>query len=134
MPPARLRWWRSSWRSANCETGRCDLALAGGVHAYTSPVLVMIFSQLNALSRRGQIRPFDRDADGTLLGEGVGMVVLKRLADAERDGDRIYAVLKGIGIASDGRALGVLAPRVEGEEAALERAYDAAASIRPPSD
>ena len=108
------------------QSGRCDLALAGGVHANTSPVLVMIFSQLKALSRKGQMRPFDASADGTLLGEGVGMVVLKRLAEAERDGDKIYAVLKGIGIASDGRALGVLAPRIEGEITALERAYETA--------
>src|SRR6185503_8241453 len=82
--------------------------------------------QLKALSRRGQIRPFDSDADGTLLGEGVGMVVLKRLEDAERDCDRIYAVIKGVGTASDGRALGLLAPRIEGEELALRRAYEAA--------
>ena len=108
------------------QSGRCDLAIAGGVHANTSPVLVMIFSQLKALSRKGQMRPFDSSADGTLLGEGVGMVVLKRLTEAERDGDKIYAVLKGIGIASDGRALGVLAPRIEGEITALERAYEAA--------
>ncbi len=112
------------------QSGNCDLAIAGGVHANTSPVLVMIFSQLKALSRKGQMRPFDASADGTLLGEGVGMVVLKRLGEAERDGDKIYAVLKGIGIASDGRALGVLAPRIEGEITALERAY-AHAGIDP---
>jgi acyl transferase domain-containing protein/phosphopantetheinyl transferase len=104
--------------------GQCDLALAGGVHANTSPVLMMIFSNLGALSRKGEMRPFDEGADGTLLGEGVGMVVLKRLADAEQAGDKIYAVLKGIGIASDGKAIGVLAPRVEGEETALRRAYE----------
>jgi len=106
------------------ETGRCDLAIAGGVNSNTSPVLMMIFSQLGALSHRGQLSSFDKDADGTLLGEGVGMVVLKRLDDAERDGNHIYAVLKNIGIASDGRATGVLAPRVEGEETALRRAYE----------
>jgi acyl transferase domain-containing protein len=106
------------------QTGRCDLAIAGGVHSNTSPVLVMIFSQLGALSHRGQLSSFDKDADGTLLGEGVGMVVLKRLAEAERDGNHIYAVLKNIGIASDGRATHVLAPRVEGEETALRRAYE----------
>ena len=103
--------------------GRCDTAVVGGVHASTPPVIVMIFCQLNAISRQGAIRPFDSRADGTLLGEGVGMVVLKRLGDAERDGDRIYAVLKGVGTASDGRALGLLAPRLEGEELALRRAY-----------
>ena len=106
------------------QSGRCDLAIAGGVHANTSPVLVMIFSQLGALSHRGQLSSFDKDADGTLLGEGVGMVVLKRLTEAERDRNHIYAVLKSIGIASDGRATHVLAPRVEGEETALRRAYE----------
>ena len=62
-----------------------------------------IFCQLGALSRRERIAPFDEDADGTLLGEGIGMVVLKRLDDAERDDDRIYAVIRGVGVASDGR-------------------------------
>ncbi|MGH9162317.1 MAG: beta-ketoacyl synthase N-terminal-like domain-containing protein [Vicinamibacteraceae bacterium] len=107
-------------------SGRCDLAVVGGVHASTPPVITMIFCQLKAISRRGEIRPFDRAADGTLLGEGVGMLVLKRLDDAERDGNRIYAALKEIGTASDGRALGPLAPRVEGEELALRRAYEGA--------
>ncbi len=72
------------------------------------------------------IRPFDADADGTLLGEGIGMVVLKRPADAVRDGDRIYAVIKGVGVASDGRGMSVMAPRVEGEELALRNAYEEA--------
>jgi acyl transferase domain-containing protein len=114
------------------QAGRCDLALVGGVHATTPPIVFMVFCHLNALSRRGEIRPFARDADGTILGEGMGMVVLKRRADAERDGDRIYAVIRGVGVASDGRALGVLAPRVEGEEMALRRAY-AAAGVEPRS-
>jgi acyl transferase domain-containing protein len=105
---------------------RCDMALAGGVNASVPPVIMIIFSQLNALARNGQIRPFDAEATGTLLGEGGGMVVLKRLADAERDNDKIYAVLKGVGVASDGRAKGLLAPRLEGELLALERAYEAA--------
>jgi acyl transferase domain-containing protein/phosphopantetheinyl transferase len=107
-------------------SGRCDLMLVGGVSISTPPIVFMVFCQLGALSRRGQIRPFDADADGVLLGEGIGMVVLKRREDAERDGDRIYALVKGIGIASDGRALAVLAPRLEGEELALRRAYEAA--------
>ncbi|HTB17292.1 MAG TPA: beta-ketoacyl synthase N-terminal-like domain-containing protein [Bryobacteraceae bacterium] len=108
------------------QSGRCDMALAGGVNASVPPVIMIIFSQLNALSRSGQIRPFDAEASGTLLGEGGGMVVLKRLADAERDGDKIYAVIKGVGVASDGRAKGLLAPRLEGELLALRRAYEAA--------
>ena len=106
--------------------GRCDLAVVGGVHASTPPLIVMIFCQLNAISQGGRIRPFDSRADGTLLGEGVGMVVLKRLSEAQRDGDRIYAVLKSVGTASDGRAVGLLAPRLEGEELALRRAYEQA--------
>ncbi|MDQ3900834.1 MAG: acyltransferase domain-containing protein, partial [Actinomycetota bacterium] len=71
-------------------------------------------------------RPFDSAADGIALGEGVACVVLKRLADAERDGDRIYAVIKGIGSASDGRSRGLTAPRPEGQRRALERAYQMA--------
>ena len=106
-----------------------DLALIGGVQLTTALPVLMMFCQLNALSRRQQIRPFDKDADGTLLSEGVGMAVLKRRGDAERDGDRIYAVIKGVGVASDGRAMGVLAPRVEGEELAIRRAYAAAAVL-----
>lgn len=104
--------------------GRCDLVLAGGVHASTPPQINMIFCQLQALSHGG-IKPFSQAADGTLLGEGLGILALKRLPDAERDGDRIYAVLKGVGASSDGKALGLLAPRLEGEVLALERAYSA---------
>ena len=90
-----------------------------------TPVPVLsLFCQLKALSASERIRPFDKDADGTLLSEGVGMAVLKRRSQAERDGDRIYAFIKGTGVASDGRAVSVLAPRVEGEELALRRAYD----------
>ncbi|NJN19077.1 MAG: polyketide synthase [Oscillochloris sp.] len=106
--------------------GRCDLALAGGIHVVTPVPVLMLFCQLGALSRREQIRPFDHGADGTLLSEGLGMAVLKRRSDAERAGDRIYALVKGIGVASDGRALSVLAPRVEGQELALRLAYEQA--------
>lgn len=105
-------------------TGRCDMAISGGTNCTVSPPMMIQFSQLGALSRRGKISPFGSSADGTLLGEGVGMVVLRRLADAERDGDRIYALIKGVGTASDGRAQGLLAPRLEGEELALRRAYE----------
>lgn len=101
---------------------RCDLVIAGGVHASTPPPIYMVFCGLAALSR-DKIRPFDAASSGTLLGEGVGMVVLKKLRDAERDGDRIYAVIKGVGSSSDGKALGLLAPRLEGEVLALQRAY-----------
>lgn len=104
-------------------SGACDLALAGGSQVWMPVPALNVFCQLGALSRQERIRPFDKNADGTLLGEGIGMVVLKRVQDAVRDGDRIYAVLRGIGVASDGRGVGVMAPRVEGEELALRRAY-----------
>ncbi|MBV8731548.1 MAG: acyltransferase domain-containing protein, partial [Acidobacteriia bacterium] len=107
-------------------SGKCDLVLAGGANVNAPVPTLSLFCQLGALSRSEQIRPFDKNADGTLLAEGLGMIVLKRREDAERDGDRIYALIKGVGIASDGRAVHVMAPRVEGEELALKRAYEMA--------
>ncbi len=106
--------------------GEYDVALVGGMQVATPLPVLSLFCQLKALSATGTIRPFDKDADGTLLSEGVGIAVLKRRSDAERDGDRIYAFVKGTGVASDGRAVSVLAPRVEGEELALRHAYEAA--------
>jgi acyl transferase domain-containing protein/phosphopantetheinyl transferase len=105
---------------------KCDLVLAGGANVNAPLPTMSLFCQLGALSRKERIRPFDKNADGTILGEGFGMIVLKRRADAERDGNRIYAIVKGVGVASDGRALHVMAPRVEGEELALRRAYEMA--------
>lgn len=106
--------------------GRCEVVLTGAVQLSASAFIHMVFTQLGALSRLTQLRPFAADADGTMIGEGVGMMVLKRRADAERDGHRIYALIKGVGSSSDGRAKGILAPRMEGEELALRRAYEAA--------
>ena len=85
--------------------------------------MYMCFSKTPALSPSGDCRPFSDQADGTMLGEGLGMVALKRLADAERDGDRIYALLRGIGTASDGRSKSVYAPVAAGQAQALRRAY-----------
>lgn len=115
---------------SDLQSGKCDMAIVGGVNASLPPPTLMIFSQLNALSRKESLRAFDEDGDGTMLGEGIGVVVLKRLADAQRDGDRIYAVLKSVGVASDGRAQGLLAPRLEGQALAIRRAYEAA-GVRP---
>jgi len=103
--------------------GRSRMMLAGGVNASLPAEVSVIFTQLGALSGRGKVRPFDAGSDGTLLGEGLGVVVLKRLCDALADGDRVYAVVRGIGQASDGRATGLLAPSVEGETLAIQRAY-----------
>jgi acyl transferase domain-containing protein/phosphopantetheinyl transferase/acyl carrier protein len=107
-------------------TGKCDVSLIGGVQISTPAPIHMLFTQLGALSRLPHLRPFDRQADGTMLGEGIGMMVLKRKEDAVRDGHRIYALVKGVGASSDGRGKGLLAPQVEGEELALRRAYEAA--------
>jgi acyl transferase domain-containing protein len=104
--------------------GRADLMLTGGCDTDNSFLTFMCFSKTPALSPSGRIRPFDAGADGTLLGEGIGMLALRRLADAERDGDRIYAVIRGIGNSSDGPATSVYAPCGEGQVLALERAYD----------
>ena len=105
------------------QTGRADMAVTGGVDAFNDIFMFMCFSKTPALSPTGDSRPFDAKGDGTILGEGIGMVVLKRLADAERDGDRVYAVLKGIGSSSDGRGKAIYAPSPEGQVKALKAAY-----------
>ncbi|WP_295541933.1 beta-ketoacyl synthase N-terminal-like domain-containing protein [uncultured Thiohalocapsa sp.] len=105
------------------QRGRADLMLAGGINTSTSPLVYMVFCQLAALSRSSRIRPFDASADGTLLGEGGGVLALMRLADARAAGHRIYAVLKAVGQSSDGRGKGVMAPSEDGEALAMRRAY-----------
>ncbi|MEU4492066.1 beta-ketoacyl synthase N-terminal-like domain-containing protein [Streptomyces sp. NPDC023998] len=104
-------------------SGSCDLMVAGAVHHCHIATLWSVFTQLRALSPSQQIRPFDRRADGTLLSEGTGVVLLKRLADAERDGDRVYAVVRGVGVAGDGRAASLMSPLVDGQVRALHRAW-----------
>ncbi len=104
--------------------GRCDMMLTGGVDTDNSPFMYMSFSKTPAFSKSGNISPFSDKADGMLIGEGLGMLVLKRLEDAERDGDRIYAVIKGVGTSSDGRFKSVYAPRPSGQALAMNRAYE----------
>ncbi|HKN52352.1 MAG TPA: beta-ketoacyl synthase N-terminal-like domain-containing protein, partial [Amycolatopsis sp.] len=106
--------------------GNADMVLTGGVDTLNDIVMYMCFSKTPALSATGDCRPFSDRADGTVLGEGLVMVALKRLADAERDGDPIYAVIKGIGTSSDGRSTAIYAPLPEGQARALRRAYEAA--------
>ncbi|MFJ7216346.1 SDR family NAD(P)-dependent oxidoreductase [Amycolatopsis sp. NPDC098790] len=103
--------------------GTSELVLCGAVDLHNGIHDYLMFTSAGALSPTGRCRPFDAAADGIALGEGVACLVLKRLSDAERDGDRIYAVVKGVGAASDGKALGLTAPRPEGQHRALERAY-----------
>ncbi|MGW2186501.1 beta-ketoacyl synthase N-terminal-like domain-containing protein [Streptomyces sp. NPDC001719] len=110
--------------------GRCDVMLAGGVHHCHDVTLWSVFARLGALSRTQRIRPFHRDADGVLMGEGTAVVVLKRLADAVRDGDRVYAVVRGVGVAGDGRAAALVNPDPEGQARAVRLAW-AAAGVDP---
>ncbi|GII86769.1 hypothetical protein Ssi03_47590 [Sphaerisporangium siamense] len=110
--------------AAELISGRADLMLTGGCDAENTILMYLCFSKTPAFSKAGAIRPFDETADGTLIGEGLGMLALKRLADAERDGDRVYAVLRGIGTSSDGRYKSIYAPRKEGQMVALRRAYE----------
>ncbi|WP_261569496.1 type I polyketide synthase, partial [Frankia gtarii] len=110
--------------------GTSDMVLCGGVDTHNSVHDFLMFSSVHALSPTGRSRSFDMSADGISLGEGVAVVVLKRLADAERDGDRIHAVIKAVAGSSDGRAQGMTAPNVTGQTLALDRAY-AHAGISP---
>ncbi|WP_414945269.1 SDR family NAD(P)-dependent oxidoreductase [Amycolatopsis sp. cmx-11-32] len=103
--------------------GTSAMVLCGAVDLHNGVNDYLMFTSAGALSPTGRCRPFDAAADGIALGEGVACLVLKRRADAERDGDRVYAVVKGVGAASDGKALGLTAPRPEGQRRALERAY-----------
>ncbi len=103
-----------------------DLVISGGVDALNTIFMYMCFSKTPALSPTGDCRPFSENADGTLIGEGIGMVALKRLKDAEQAGDKIYAVIKGIGSSSDGLGKSIYAPVAEGQERALRRAYQIA--------
>ena len=106
--------------------GRLDAVLAGGTHHVHDISFWSVFNQLQALSQGGEIRPFDAGADGMLVGEGTGFVVLKRLADAERDGNRVYAVIRGSGTSSDGRSASMFNPASSGQALAIRRAWEMA--------
>ncbi len=111
---------------AELALGRADLVLTGGVDTMNDITMFTCFSRTPALSLSGDCRPFSDAADGTMLGEGIAMFALKRLADAERDGDHVYAVIRGVGTSSDGRGAAIYAPRPEGQVRALRRAYESA--------
>jgi acyl transferase domain-containing protein/NAD(P)H-dependent flavin oxidoreductase YrpB (nitropropane dioxygenase family)/NAD(P)-dependent dehydrogenase (short-subunit alcohol dehydrogenase family) len=108
------------------ESRSSDLVVVAGVDTNQSAFNYMCFSKTQALSPEGQCRPFDESADGIVTSEGGGVAVLKRLEDAVCDGDKIYAVLKGIGASSDGKDKGLTAPCAAGQRRALERAYQKA--------
>ncbi len=100
-----------------------DMALTGGSDRSMGPPTYVKFSKIGALSSDGS-RPFDEGANGFVMGEGCGVLVLKRLRDAVRDNDRVYAVIRGFGASSDGKGKGITAPNPEGQRRALRRAYE----------
>ncbi|MBI1905830.1 MAG: polyketide synthase dehydratase domain-containing protein [Rhodocyclales bacterium] len=110
---------------AQLQAGRCKIMLAGGVHVPLTHGYWSMFTNIGALSHSEQIRPFDRDADGLLLGEGAGLIVLKPLDAALADHDRIHAVIEGTGSCSDGRAESLLAPSSAGQIKAFAQAWQA---------
>jgi acyl transferase domain-containing protein/enoyl-CoA hydratase/carnithine racemase/aryl carrier-like protein len=104
--------------------GNSDLALAGGVHVMVGPEMHIKTAQAGMLSAEGKCFTFDQRADGFVPGEGVGMVLLKRLADAERDGDMIQAVIQGWGVNQDGKTNGITAPNPESQTRLQQEVYD----------
>jgi phthiocerol/phenolphthiocerol synthesis type-I polyketide synthase B len=110
--------------------GESELALAAGVNLLLSPAVFQGFDQAGALSPTGRCHAFDAAADGFVRGEGCGVVVLKRLSDAERDGDRVLAVVRGSALNQDGRSNGLMAPNPSAQMAVLRAAY-ANAGVAP---
>jgi acyl transferase domain-containing protein/NAD(P)H-dependent flavin oxidoreductase YrpB (nitropropane dioxygenase family)/NADP-dependent 3-hydroxy acid dehydrogenase YdfG len=106
--------------------GTSDRVIAGGCDTIQGPFAYLCFSKAGALSPGGKPRVFDQAADGIAISEGLAAVVLKRRADAERDGDRIYAVLRSVSGGSDGRSRSMTAPHLGGQVRTLERAYEQA--------
>jgi acyl transferase domain-containing protein/NAD(P)-dependent dehydrogenase (short-subunit alcohol dehydrogenase family)/acyl carrier protein len=116
--------------SLELQAGRADVVVTGGVDTFNDIFMFMCFSKTPALSPTGDAKPFDAAGDGTILGEGLGMVVLKRLTDAEQAGDIVYAVLRGIGSSSDGKGNAIYAPSSAGQKKCLQTAY-ALAGVTP---
>jgi 3-oxoacyl-(acyl-carrier-protein) synthase/acyl carrier protein len=101
----------------------CDLAMAGGVNLNLTPSIFRFMEKAQVISASGRCIPFSADSDGILLGEGAGLLLLKRLDDAVSDGDRVLAVIRGSGINNDGRTIGVMAPSWKGQHRLLESVY-----------
>ena len=103
--------------------GNFDMAIAGGVDQMMSPSAYIKFCKIGALSETGSY-PFDARANGFVMAEGAGMVILKRLSDAVKDGDRVYAVIRAVGASSDGKGKGITAPNPKGQKIAVEKAFE----------
>ena len=106
--------------------GTADLMLAGGVQGSDDLIIHIGFCTLQAMSQTGRSRPFHKNADGLVPAEGGGFVALKRLSDAVKTDDRIYGVIRGIGLSNDGRGHGLLVPSVDGQFRAMQKAYQIA--------
>ncbi|MCP5011195.1 MAG: type I polyketide synthase, partial [Aestuariibacter sp.] len=104
---------------------KVDAAITGGVDRNMGAATFVKFCKIGALSATGT-RPFGKGADGFVMGEGAGVFLLKRLEDAERAGDKIYAVIRGVGGASDGKGKGITAPNPIGQQLAMQRAWESA--------
>ncbi|MGW3964210.1 type I polyketide synthase [Amycolatopsis sp. NPDC005003] len=110
--------------------GDCEIAITGGVNAIHHPLNHIVFSQAGMLSTDGRCKTFDESADGYARSEGAGMIVLKRLSDAKRDGDRILALIRGTAVRQDGESGGLTVPNSVAQEAVMRAALDHA-SLRP---
>ncbi|MVF11049.1 SDR family NAD(P)-dependent oxidoreductase [Ketobacter sp. MCCC 1A13808] len=108
--------------SQSLRNGECDMALAGGVNAMVMPETFVALSKAHMLSKEGRCKTFDESADGYVRGEGVGVLALKRLSDAERDGDNIVAVIKGSAVNQDGRSSSLTAPNGPSQETVIRAA------------
>ncbi|SKA37264.1 Acyl transferase domain-containing protein [Chitinophaga eiseniae] len=106
--------------------GECSLALAGGVNLMLSPDTTIRLCRMKALSPTGQCHAFDETADGYVRGEGAGMIVLKRLSDAQRDGDTVLAVIKGSAVNHDGQSNGLTAPNGIAQQQVIRKALQQA--------
>ncbi len=107
-------------------TGESDMAVAGGMNLILSPAMFEMMAKTSALSPDGRCKSFDARADGYVRGEGGGVVVLKRLSEAQRDGDPIFAVIRGSAVNQDGRSTGLTTPNVLSQQAMLRQALESA--------
>jgi acyl transferase domain-containing protein/NADPH:quinone reductase-like Zn-dependent oxidoreductase/NADP-dependent 3-hydroxy acid dehydrogenase YdfG/acyl carrier protein len=106
-------------------SGECDMALVGGVNMMLIPTLSILMSSGKFLSRDGRCRTFDKDGSGYVRGEGAAVVILKRLDHAERDGDKIYALIRSTGLNQDGKTNGITTPSYESQKGLISKVYDA---------
>jgi polyketide synthase 13 len=111
--------------------GECETALVAGVNALLSPAVTLAFQRAGALSPDGRCKAFDASADGMVRAEGCGVLVLRRLAEAERAGDRVLAVIRGTAVNSDGRSNGLIAPSAEAQRALLAQVYAEGGPVAP---